>query len=173
VDQIEKIKSTLERQKKTVELRSGMGKGTAITKVKATDGLTCEITEGPWTLFADMTPKWGGNDKGPNPGFFGRGALGSCIAMGYVRWAATMGIQIDEIEVEIHADYDTRGELGVGDVSPGYSKITYVVNVTSPAPEKELLNMMDYADKLSSYVDHFTRSIKLERVVNLNNKKDE
>jgi uncharacterized OsmC-like protein len=167
-----KIKETFERQKKTVELRAGVGKGTAVTKVKVTDGLTCEIEEGPWKMIADMPPKWGGNDKGPNPGFWGRGALGSCITIGYMRWAAMLGIRVDELEVEIHADYDTRGELGVGNVNPGYSKIKYLVNIVSPAPREEIINMMDKADRYSSYIDHFVRPIELEREVKSKSEKE-
>ena len=157
MNQSEKIKTTFERQAKVVTLRQGMGIGTAVTSVKVNDGLTCEITEGDWKLTADMPEKWGGNDQGPNPGMFGRGALGSCITIGYMRWAAKMGIQIDELEVEVHADYNTRGELGFANIHPGYSKVKYIINIVSPSPKEEIIKMMDIADKYSSYIDHFVR----------------
>jgi uncharacterized OsmC-like protein len=172
MNQIEKIKTAFDRQKQVVTLRDGMGIGTAITKVNVKEGLTCEISEGDWKLIADMPDKWGGNNLGPNPGFFGRGALGSCITIGYMRWAAKMGIQIDELEVEVHADYNTRGELGFDKIHPGYNKVKYIVNIVSPAPKVDIIKMMDMADKYSSYIDHFVRPIELEREVNLNEEKD-
>lgn len=166
MNQSEKIKTAFERQVRVVQLREGMGIGTAVTKVSVEKGLTCNITDGDWKLTADMNEKWGGNNEGPNPGMFGRGALGACIAMGYMRWAAIMNIQIDELEVEIQADYNTRGELGVGNLCPGYSKVKYIVNIASPSPKEKIEKMMNKSDELSSYIDLFTRPIKLEREIN-------
>jgi uncharacterized OsmC-like protein len=167
MSQSEKIKSAFERQSKAVELRSGIGKGTAVTKVRVRNGLTCEIEEGKWKMVADMNPKWGGNDQGPNPGIFGRGALGSCLTMGYIMWAAKLGIDIDDLEVEIHADYDTRGMCGADETLPGYLGIKYLVRLSSSSSEDEIIKMLDTADKYSSYFDVFTREVKLERAVEL------
>jgi uncharacterized OsmC-like protein len=169
MNQTEKIKTAFERQTKVVTLREGMGIGTAVTKVKVKEGLTCEIIEGDWKLIADMSEKWGGNNLGPNPGVFGRGALGSCIAIGYMRWAAKLGVQIDELEVQVCADYDTRGELGVSDKNPGYSKVKYLVNISSPSSQEEIIKMMNTADEHSSYIDHFIRPVELRREVNIKN----
>lgn len=54
-----------------------MGIGTAATKVSVEKDLTCNITDGKWELTADMNESWEGNNKVPNPGIFGRGALGN------------------------------------------------------------------------------------------------
>jgi len=172
MNQSEKIKTAFERQSKALELRSGIGKGTAVTKVKIKNGLTCEIEEGTWKMVADMNPKWGGNDQGPNPGIFGRGALGSCLAMGYMMWAAKLGMDIDDLEVEIHADYDTRGMCGADETLPGYLSIKYLVKLSSSSPEEEIIKMLDIADKYSSYFDVFTREVKLEREVEINKIKE-
>ncbi|NIV03707.1 MAG: OsmC family peroxiredoxin, partial [Calditrichae bacterium] len=60
--------------------------------------------------------KHGGNNQGPNPGIFGRAALGSCLAIGYMRWAAKLGVPISKIDIEVQTDYDARGEYGVAKV---------------------------------------------------------
>ena len=99
-----------------------------------------------------MTEKDGGTNAGPNPGVLGRAALGSCLALGYGMWAARLDVPITALEVEIHADYDVRGELGVDDgVRPGYSAIRYVVRVSSPAPEADVRRVIDTADRYSSW----------------------
>jgi uncharacterized OsmC-like protein len=167
MENFKKIQSAFNRQSEVLNLRSGMGIGTAVTKVRVKDGLTCDIEEGKWKLTADMNPKWGGNDAGPNPGIFGRGALGSCLAMGYMMWAAKLGIDIKVLEVEIHADYDTRGMCGIGDATAGYKGVKYVVNISSDSPEDEVIKFLDKADMHSSYLDVFSRSIELQREVKL------
>ena len=169
---IEKIQTAFSRQTEVLNLRSGMGKGTAVTKVRVRNGLTCDIEEGQWKLTADMNPKWGGNDEGPNPGIFGRGALGSCLAMGYMMWAAKLGVEINEIEIEIHADYDTRGMCGIGDKPAGYKGIKYVVKISSDSPEDTIIELLDKADKHSSYLDVFSRSIEMQREVEFISKKE-
>jgi len=164
---IDKIKTAFERQTKAVTLRPGIGQGTAVTKVSVRESLTCEIEEGDWRLTADMSPKWGGNGAGPNPGIFGRGALGSCLAIGYMMWAAKLGVPITSLDVEIHADYDTRGMCAVGDEAPaGYTGIRYVVNLESPAAEEDIVRVLDMADAHSSYLDVFTRAVPAQRDIN-------
>jgi uncharacterized OsmC-like protein len=138
-------------------------KGTAVTKVRTRDGLTCDIEEGAWRMTADMNPKWGGNGEGPTPGTFGRGALGSCLAIGYTMWAAKLGVPISNIEVEVQADYDTRGMCGITEVPAGYSEVRYLVTITSTAPQEDVLQVLDTADAYSSYFDIFARALTMKK----------
>ncbi|MBI1967933.1 MAG: OsmC family protein [Gemmatimonadetes bacterium] len=164
----EKIRSALERNVKAVALRPAVGQGTAATKVKLLPGLACEASEGPWKLVVGMTDKYGGSNAGPNPGIYGRTALGSCLAIGYAMWAARLGVPIDALEIEVQADYDVRGELGVSDdVPPGYSAVRYIVRVESTAPEADVLRVLDTADRYSSYRDDFTRAVPVRREVRI------
>lgn len=158
------IKTALERNVKAVSLRPSVGQGTAVTTIRLRDGLTCDVTEGPWRLTVAMTEKYGGTNAGPNPGVYGRTALGSCLALGYAMWAARLGVAITSLEVEIQADYDVRGELGVDDsVRPGYSAMRYVVTVTSPASEEEVRRVIDTADRYSSWRDDLANPVPLSR----------
>lgn len=163
----ETIRTTLERNAKALSLRPAIGQGTAVTRVRLVDGLSCEIEEGSWKLVADMSPKSGGEGKGPNPGILGRGALGSCLAIGYAMWAARLGVPLMSLQVEVQADYDSRGELGVADVPPGYAQVRYVVTVESEASENAVRRMLDTADAHSSYRDIFARAIDLRREVRI------
>jgi uncharacterized OsmC-like protein len=163
----EKIRTAFERNAKALTLRSWIGQGTAVTKVRVREGLTCDIEEGSWKLTADMGEKHGGNNAGPNPGTLGRAALGSCLAIGYMMWAAKLGVPIASLEVEVQADYDSRGEYGVADVNPGYRQVRCIVTVESDAPEADILQVLDQADAHSSYFDVFSRGQDLRREVQL------
>jgi uncharacterized OsmC-like protein len=160
----DQIRAILERNVKAVALRPGVGQNTARTKVRLKPGLECEVTEGPWALTIAMGEKSGGTGAGPNPGILGRGALGTCLALGYAMWAIRLGVQIDALEVEVEADYDSRGELGISDdVPPGYTQVRYIVTVTSPAPEEEVRRLIDTADRYSPYRDVFARAHDVRR----------
>src|SRR6266700_3805502 len=102
----EKIKSAFARVSGALTQRPAFGLGTGISKASIKDGLTCEIREGNWTMVADMPEQAGGNAAGPSPGVYGRAALGSCLAIGYMLWAAAKDIPIAGLEVEIEADFD-------------------------------------------------------------------
>jgi uncharacterized OsmC-like protein len=158
------IRTTLERNVRAVTLKPSLGQNTARTLVRLRPGLECEVTEGPWTLTVAMSEKSGGTNAGPNPGVLGRGALGSCLALGYAMWAARLGIALDSLEVQVEADYDSRGELGVSDdVPPGYTQVRYVVTVASPATDAEIRNLLDTADRYSPYRDVFARAHDVRR----------
>jgi uncharacterized OsmC-like protein len=169
----ETIRTAIERNVKAVTLRPGVGQGTARTTARLKPGLECEVTDGPFTLTVGMTEKYGGTNAGPNPGVLGRAALASCMVVDYAMWAARMGIQVDSLEVEVQADYDVRGELGVepeegeGPLRPGYQEMRYVVTVESPAPEEALMEWLDQGDRTSPYLDMFANATPVKREVRI------
>ena len=72
------LKIAIERNIKALSLRPSIGRGTATTVCRIRDGTTCDIEDGQWKLVADEMPGDGGNGLGPDPGVFGRAALG-CV----------------------------------------------------------------------------------------------
>jgi uncharacterized OsmC-like protein len=156
----ETIRTAVERSARAVSLKPSIGQGTAVTRARLRDGLACDIEDGSWTLVVGMTEKYGGSNAGPNPGVLGRAALASCLAIGYAMWAARLGVPVDSLEIEVQADYDVRGELGVDDaVRPGYAAIRYVVHVSSPAGPEAVNRWLDTADKYSSWRDNIANAV--------------
>jgi uncharacterized OsmC-like protein len=166
----EHIRQALERNVRLVSRRPEIGKGTATTKAVLRPGLECTVTEGSYELKIGMTAKYGGRGAAPNPGVLGRGALASCLLIGYAMWAARLDVPCESIEVEVQADYDVSGELGISDdVRPGYSAIRYVVTVVSSSSEQDVHRMIDVADRHSSYRDIFANGVPLSREVRITN----
>jgi uncharacterized OsmC-like protein len=162
------IKRALERNVKAITLRPSAGQGTAVTKVRLRDGLACDVEDGGWKLVADEDKSWAGNAEGPDPGVFGRASLGTCLAIGYALSAAKFDVPLSSVEVEVHADYDARGMLGVDDsLPPGWSALRYIVTVESNAPEADVLRVLDDADRYSSILDAFRRPLPVEREVRI------
>jgi uncharacterized OsmC-like protein len=162
------IKEALERNVKVMSARPSVGQGTAVTKVTLHPGLSCDVEDGPWKFSVGMTEKYGGLNNGPNPGVYGRAALGSCLAIGYSMWAARLEIPIRSLTVEIRARYDVRGELGVDEtVRPGYADIVYVVTVDTDASEADVHRLLDMADRHSSWLDDLRNPVPVSRELHI------
>lgn len=167
MSQDERIRTAFERNARALHLRPGFGCGTAVTTARRVEGLTFEVTEGQWTMTVDMGEKSGGNGRGPNPGVYGRAALASCLAVGYGMWSAYRGVPLTRLEVEVQADYDSRSDLGVDDVPPGYEEMRYVVTVESPEPEDRVRALLDEADSHSAYLALFRDPQTVRREVRI------
>jgi uncharacterized OsmC-like protein len=120
---------------------------------------------------ADMPGSIGGNAQGPTPGVYGRAALGSCLAIGYMMTAAKMNIPITTLEVEVQADYDDGALLGTTKVSPGYLEVRYIITIESESSEEDILKMLDDADRHSPYLDVFSHSQNCKREVHIHSSK--
>jgi uncharacterized OsmC-like protein len=168
MNESEKIRLAFERSHKALSLKPSLGSGTGISKTKIENGLTCHVTEGPWELKADMPEAAGGNSAGPTPGVYGRAALGSCLAIGYMMRASKNKINIYSLEVEVQASYDDGPLFGTrNDVPPGYTQVKYIITIESDAPEEEIMKMLDEGDEHSPYLDVFARSQSCIREVKI------
>jgi len=162
------IKNALAGSLKRIKDDPSIGQGTAVTKVTLNPGLACEVEDGPWKFTAGMTEKYGGQNSGPNPGVFGRAALGTCLAIGYGMWAAKLEILIRSLTVEVRARYDVRGEFGIDDsIRPGYLDIVYVVTVDTDASDADIHRWLDTADAHSSLLDDFRNPVPASRELHI------
>lgn len=167
------IKEAFLRNKKAIELRPSIGQSTAHTTIRVINGTTCEIESSSKKLTCDVGTDAGGNDAGPGPGIMERGALGSCLAIGYATWAAYLDIPIDDIKVEVESDFDASGQFGIADIPPGFKELRYRVTIKSPAPEETIQELIEKADGHSPVLDDFRRPIPIEREVNIKSTKVE
>jgi uncharacterized OsmC-like protein len=167
MNKLEKIRQAVTRSEDTLSLRPQAGRGTLITKVRLVDGMHSEIEDGKWRLAVDGSPSMGGDGVGPTPGVFGRAALGSCLIVGYVVWAAKLNIPLTSLEVEVQADYDERGFYGLDDVSAGYSEIRYTVHIDSPAPEAEIHRLLALSEAHSPWLTNINRPVNVKRLLHI------
>jgi uncharacterized OsmC-like protein len=163
----DRIKLAIDRSIQAISLKPSLALGTGISRTRVVNGLHCETEEGEWKFKADMPASVGGTGSGPTPGIYGRAALGSCLAIGYMMMAAQKGIQVSRLEVEIQADYDDGALLGTSDEAPGYLEVRYNVLIESDADEVLIMDLLDEADKRSPYLDVFSRAQKCRREVQI------
>lgn len=165
----QQIREIAERNVQILSLKSGRGHLERVTTARIEDGLRCIIEDGPWKLSADMPVKAGGEETAPTPGTLGRGALASCIAINIAAWAARREVPIEAVQVEVQAEFDARGELGMDDsIPPGYQEVRYTISVDSPASADAVAELVEVAERYSPYLDVFTRGQTMKRIVRLN-----
>lgn len=164
------IKKTFERNRQLLTIKPSKGQYTTTTKIRLYDGTTCEIEHKHWKFKADVGKTEAGNDRGPGPGILERAALGSCLAIGYSKWAAYLDVPINNLEVEVIGDVDARGAYGIDDVTPGYKALRYRVLIDSPAPEEAIREVIEKADAHSPVLESFKRPIPVDREVEINSK---
>jgi len=161
------IKIKFERGEKALTLKPSLGLDTLVSTTKVTKGLACHTQEGDWGIVTDMPEEIGGTDTGPTPGMLGRAALGSCLAGGFMLWASKLEVPIENLEVEVQADSDDGGVLGIEGSPAGYSEIRYLLRIESDATEAEIQKVLDKVNKHDPYLDNFARAIPCVRSVEI------
>jgi uncharacterized OsmC-like protein len=167
LDDRQQIKTAFERGETALRLKPGLARKKSITTVKIDDRLKCTIEEGDWKILSDLGENRGGGNEAPNPGTLIRGALGSCIAMGYRIWAAKMNVDIGKIAVNIEAEFDSRGEYGIDNISPGYSSINCNVELETEENFENVLKVLDTAEVNSSIHHLFKFGTRVARTINI------
>lgn len=111
-------------------------------------GLKCEVT-GPQgqRLETDMPPAMGGGAAAPNPGWFLRGAIASCMATVIAMRAAKLGVALEALEVTVDSDADLRGILGLdGKVGAGHHAVRTTVRIRGGADAQTLREIVAWAE---------------------------
>ena len=170
MEDTDRLRTACERNLRILTAKPHKGQLTATTRASIEQGLRCEISEGDWRLTTDMPVKLGGNDTGPTPGTFGRGALASCLAMGIKMWAVRLNVPIDRVEVVVEADFDARGEVGLDGVRAGYERVRRRIAIASNATRETIMEVVDRAERHSPYLDVFASPISMGREVEVQSK---
>lgn len=151
----ERIRAAWDRMQAAFERKPEAALDRGLMRARVVDGLHCELREGDWTLAVDLPAAAGGTGRHPTPGVYGRGALAGCLAIGYTAWLARAGLSWRSLEVEVQADFDDRGMLGIDGAYPGYLRVRHTLYIDSDAPQEELRRVIDQAQGASPYLHVF------------------
>lgn len=59
-----------------------------------------------------------------------------------------MDLQLDSVEMEVRATFPIEGNVGLSDkVGSAMERLTYVVDIKSPASREEILKLMETAER--------------------------
>jgi putative redox protein len=156
MNSLQRIRDSFDRMQHVFGKRPAVAQTTATMRARIIDGLHCEAREDEWQFAMDLPPDAGGTGAGPPPGVHGRAALAGCLAMSYSIELARAGIEARSIEVEVNADYDNRGMLGMDNVSPGYLAVRHTLYLECDAPRDAVQAAVDKALRNSPYLNIFS-----------------
>jgi len=159
---LDHIQRVFRRNRKALAVRPSLGRGTAVTRVRMKTGMAGEIVEGDRTIPLDATVNGAGHDTAPNPGFYGRGAIGSCVAQAFLLRAADEDLPVDGVEVTVEADYDGNGLHGTADVHAGNRAFRVRIDVASPADPAAVEEVVNLALDHCPWLENARRPIPVE-----------
>ena len=105
------------------------------------DGPTALAEAGPFTLVTDRPTAAGGGGLGFNGGQLLYLSIAACWSNDLYREAATMGIELDGVEIEVDGDFPARGS--------GSTPITVDVTVRSSAPEERVEELIAEVERVA------------------------
>ncbi len=107
------------------------------------DGLACTFSDGSHDIEIDMPEAIGGTGTAPSPGFFGRAAICSCIAIGIKMTATRENRRLETVNVSIEQDFDNRGVLGFPETSAVPSETRIEIGISSPESAETVQDLVD------------------------------
>lgn len=111
--------------------------------------------------YADEPELLGGTNTAPNPVEQLLGALGSCLAIGYIANASVRGIQIEDLRIELEGHIDLPVFLGLHEGYAGYSNVAIKVYLKTDAPHETLEELHQQVLKTSPVGKTIEKAIPL------------
>lgn len=106
----------------------------------------------------------GGTDLGANPVEHLFAALAGCTVITFQVWAAKLGLVVDDIDVAVRGDLDTRGFFGLDDsVRPGFPEIELAITVSGPQTPAEYTRLADAVEEHCPVLDNLAPGAKVVR----------
>lgn len=128
-----------------------------------------EVTIREHSLTIDEPTSIGGTDLGPSPVEVILAALGSCQEITYRAFAAAMGIELDNVAVELEGDIDFRGFFAVDEtVRAGFGDIRAIVKIESRASAADLERLREAVNSHCPVLDILRNPVpvKLDLIIN-------
>ncbi|MGH8670427.1 MAG: OsmC family protein [Burkholderiales bacterium] len=120
-------------------------------------------------MAVDEPPSLGGADAAMNPVELMLVALGTCQEIMYAAYAAVMGIELDEVKVDVKGYLDLRGLFALDEnVAAGYTKIQFETRIKSSADPEAIKKLADMVENHCPVLDTLTRAVEVSGKVTLN-----
>ena len=113
-------------------------------------------------ILSDEPPLLAGGDTAPNPVEYVLASLGSCLAVGYAASAATQGIELRSLELELSGTIDLRVFLGLQEGNAGYERIEVTARVEIDADDAALQALHEHVVRTSPVGNTIERPVELE-----------
>lgn len=133
---------------------------TVVIKSQNQGGFHTKIKIRNHTIDSDQPVAFEGANKGPKPSELILAALAACQETTWRIYGDSMGIEINDISIELRGKQDLRGFMGVDLAVPaGFLEIEGEVTIDSSATFEELSQLRKMVDTHCPVLDDLTRPV--------------
>jgi len=111
-------------------------------KSRLEDGFLTDVKVRNFSFKSDEPEGLGGTDRGPNPVEYILGALAACQEIVIKANAVALGIDVDEVTVEVEGNIDLNGFLNLTDARAGFENISYTSRIKTGEKDPEKLEKL-------------------------------
>ncbi len=139
---------------------------TVVVESKNQGGFFTKVFIRNHEILSDQPPGFNGQNQGPKPSELVLAALAACQETTYRIYAEDMGINIDEISVELTGTQDLKGFMALDNSVPaGFSSIKGTVFIQSEASKSDLELLQKRVDKYCPVLDDLKRPVDVSLTV--------
>jgi uncharacterized OsmC-like protein len=119
------------------------------------------------SLVSDEPAEILGTDAGISPAELILSSLAACLAVGYAANAAALGIELEDLSIEISGDGSLEGFMNIRDARPGLESITVNVNVQTSAPAQAVEELHAFVSDHSPIWDTICNPVNITSRLNV------
>ena len=150
------IKHAAERNKKVLQLKPALARGSDTAKARLDKDMHFDIDVDGVKISAEVPRHYGGNGTGAGSSAHSLASLICCAMVCYLIKFAEKGIPLQGLEMEVKGDWDKKE-------TNGYTGVRYIVNVESDAPEEEIQQAIEEAEAMSFGLAVLQQPVKTHR----------
>ena len=144
-----------EATREAVQQDPATGRGSFTTTTTWQDGARAHTTARSFSIETDEPAPLGGTDAAVDPMELVLAAVGTCLTIGWVTQARKRNLDYRSLRIEVAGDYDLRGYLDLDEETrPGFTSISYTVDVDTDASAEELAEIKEAAERTSPMFDN-------------------
>jgi len=157
---------------KTIEgIKSGNAAPNVVFRAatRLEENVRCHAKVRKFEMMVDEPPELAGGDTAMNPVELVLVALGTCQEIMYAAYASIMGVQLDELKVDVKGYLDLRGLFGIDETIPaGYKSIKTETHISSPSDEDSVRALVQAVESHCPVLDILAREQEISNTVHLN-----
>ncbi|GBC69866.1 hypothetical protein HRbin01_01571 [archaeon HR01] len=105
---------------------------------------------------------------GPYPLEYFLSALGFCELTQYGRYAAYLGLKLDDVRIIVKGVFDKRGLYGIGDVDSAFSEISITTNIVGGMTRDEAAELVKWVRRCCVVYNTLKKATKIVENISLN-----
>lgn len=138
------------------------GKVTFSARSHLVDNVLANVSIRKFNFNVDEPKELGGTNIAPNPVELVLAALASCQEIAFAAFAAHLGLELEQVKVNVKGNLDLRGFLALDDsVFPGFQNIEYETTISSNEPEEKIKELIEIVQKHCPVLDTLVRPVSV------------